>query len=313
MSTHAGPVVLGDAQVRERLDAGTAVQAVRGALLAHAAGELVAPARSRAALGPGDLVFTSGRLGDRGVFGFRAYNDFVGGEHLVAVWEERGRDGGGPRLSAIVHGNELGPRRTGAIGALAVDAAAPTEEPLRIGLVGAGAQAWAQIWALLSLRGIAEVRVASRRPERAREFAGRLAAELGVTAHPADSVEDAVRDRDVVITATSSKQPVLEADWISSGTHVSCLGLKTAERHEIPPALAERADVVLTDSAAQAASGPGEPLVPAERMLELGAVLAGEAEARTSADQLTLFYSVGLAGTEVAVAEALTRRHPAVK
>jgi ornithine cyclodeaminase len=303
MTAH-GPVVLGDAQVRERLDAGTAIEAVRGALLAHAAGRLAAPARAQAPLGPGDLVYTSGRLADRGVFGFRAYNTFVGGENLVAVWEEDG-----PRLSAIVHGHEIGPRRTGAIGALAVDAAA-RPGPVRVGLVGAGRQAWAQIWALLATRPIAEVAVASRRPERARQFAERLAAELGVTAHPADSVEDAVRDRDVVITATSSASPVLDADWIAPGTHVSSLGLKFADQQEIPAALAERADVIFTDSRAQVASGPGDPLIPADRMLELGSVLAGAADARTSPEQITLFCSVGLAGTEVAVAEALTHRHP---
>ncbi|MGV9791384.1 hypothetical protein [Streptomyces sp. NPDC003435] len=129
-------------------------------------------------------------------------------------------------------------------------------------------------------------------------------------ARAARTVEDAVRDRDVVIVATNSAVPVLDAAWIAPGTHVNTIGPKTASRHELPAALAHRASVVITDSPAQAASYP-EPLIfAADRMVDLGAVLAGAVRVRTEPDQITVFGSVGLAGTEVALAAALARRPP---
>lgn len=292
-------LLLNDDDVRGRLDAPTAVRAVRDALTAAHDGTLQAPPRVRADLGDGHLVFTAGHLRAEHLFGFRAYDTFVGAEQLVAVW---GSDDG--RLRAVVHGDELGARRTGAIGAVAVDAAA-RPGPIRLGLVGAGTHAWTQLWAVRAVRQVTEATVAARRPARAAAFARRAAEELGVRVRAVPAVEEAVRDHDVVVVATNSPVPVLDADWIAPGTHVTTLGPKTVSRHEVPASLAERADVLLTDSLAQAA-GYGEPhLFPADRMTALGAVLAGAAPGRTGPDQITVFCSVGLAGTEVAVAAAL--------
>lgn len=293
------PQLFDDDDVRDRLDARTAVLTVRSAILAGYEGTLLAPPRVRADLGDGHLVFTAGRLRAQELFGFRAYDTVAGAEQLVAVWGSR--DG---RLSALVHGSELGARRTGAIGAVAVDAAAKPGA-VRVGLVGAGPQAWAQLWAMRAVREVEEVVVASRRPERAEAFARRATDELGVTTRATRSVENAVRDRDVVIVATNSPVPVLDADWIAPGTHVTTLGPKTASRHEVPAALAHRASVVLTDSPAQAAGYPEPHVFSTDSMVDLGAVLAGAAAARTDPGQITVFCSVGLAGTEVALAAVL--------
>ncbi|MFE6684943.1 ornithine cyclodeaminase family protein [Streptomyces sp. NPDC057743] len=291
--------LLDDDDVRAHLDAPTAVRAVRGALLAAHHGTLDAPPRVRAGFGDGDLVITAGRLRSQELFGFRAYDTFAGAEQLVAVWGTT--DG---RLRAVVHGAELGRRRTGAIGAVAVDAAA-RPGPVRVALVGAGPQAWAQLWALGAVREVTDAVVVARRRERAAAFAHRAADELGVAVRPVATVEEAVTDRDVVIVATGSAVPVLDADWLAPGTHLTTLGPKSTTHHEVPAALADRAGVLLTDSPAQSASSPGTPLFPADRLIPLGAVLAGAAPARNGPDDLTVFSSVGLAGTEVAVAAAL--------
>jgi alanine dehydrogenase len=296
------PLLLNDYNVRAHLDPATAVDAVRMALLASHQGTLHAPPRVRANLGDGDLIFTAGRLDSLGVFGFRAYDTVADAEQLVAVW---GREGG--RLRALVYGNELGARRTGAIGAVAVDLAA-RPGPIRLGLAGSGTQAWTQLWAITAVREIAEVTVTARHLEHAAAFAERASAELGVAASPAATVEETVRDRDVVIVATNSPVPVFEAAWISPGTHVSTLGPKTVSRHEVPAALAERAAAILTDSSIQLAAYPEPHLFAGRPVSDLGAVLAGAATARTSPEQVTVFCSVGLAGTEVAVAAALCDR-----
>ncbi|WP_079177306.1 ornithine cyclodeaminase family protein [Streptomyces sp. MUSC 14] len=301
------PLLFNDDDVRARLDAGTAVQAVRTAILARYEGTVQAPPRVRADLGDGHLVFTAGRLREQELFGFRMYDTLVGAEQLVAVWNAR--DG---QLLTLVHGAELGARRTGAIGAVAIDAAARPGRA-RVGIVGAGTQAWTQLWAMRAVREVEEVVVAARRPERADAFARKAADELGVRTRATGMVKDAVRDRDVVIVATNSAVPVLEADWIAPGTHVNTLGPKTVSRHEVPAALAHRASVVLTDSRTQAASYPEPHIFAIDPMVDLGAVLAGAVPARTDPDQITVFCSVGLAGTEVALAAVLGRQptdHP---
>ena len=291
--------VWGDDDVRARLDAATAVEAVRAALRARYAGTVHAPPRVRVALGGGDLVLTAGRLREEGRYGFRVYDTFAGGEQLVAVWDE---DSGA--LRAVVHGDELGVRRTGAIGAVALDAAA-RPGPLRLGILGAGRQAWAQLWAAGAVREIREVLVASRRPERAEAFAGRARRQLGLRARAVPAARDAVRGRDAVIVATSSTRPVLEVHWLAPGTHLTTLGPKSVTRHEVPPALADRADVVLTDSPAQLEGYPEPHLFAGRPVVDLAAVVAGATAARSHDGQVTVFCSVGLAGTEVAVAGAL--------
>ncbi|MCM2580090.1 NAD(P)-binding domain-containing protein [Streptomyces meridianus] len=293
------PRLFDDDDVRRLLDAPTAVSAVRTALLAHDAGELAAPARVHAALGGGSLVFTAGRLRERGLFGFRSYDTFAGAQQLVALWDVRSGD-----VVALVHGHELGPRRTGATGAVAADVAA-NPGPVRLGMVGAGVQAWAQLWALAAVRPVTDVVVTARRRERAVALAERARRELGLPAVAVVPAEEAVRDRDVVVVATNSAAPVLDASWISPGTHVTTLGPKTVSRHEVPATLVDVADCVFTDSAAQSCDLGEEHLFARRRVTELGAVVAGSATARTDRRAITVFSSVGLAGTEVAVAAAL--------
>ncbi|WP_329394354.1 NAD(P)-binding domain-containing protein [Streptomyces lydicus] len=302
------PVLLGDAEVRARLTPATATAAVRHALLQHQAGRLAAPPRLHAGLGGGELVFTVGALaaegaqGVAGVHGFRAYGTADrSGEQLVAVWESTSG-----RLTAVVHGQELGPRRTGAVEALA-----RTGGPAgcRLGLIGTGPQGWAQLWALSASASHrpAEVVVFGRRRERAERFAARVREELDLAARAVDSARAAVQGREVVIVATNSPTPVLESDWVAPGTHLSTLGPKSTTHYELPPELAERAAVIATDSPAQAGSYGTDHLLGPTPLTALGAVLAGTAPGRGGHDDITLFSSVGLAGTEVAIAAALTR------
>lgn len=130
------------------------VAAAREALLQAARGELDAPPRVRTELGSLDYVFTAGALAD-GSSGFRAYRaGQPAGDQLVAVWDADGA------LTGLVVGEELGARRTGALGAVAGDALARPDAHT-VGLVGTGRQAWAQLWALAAVRDLRQVRVYS--------------------------------------------------------------------------------------------------------------------------------------------------------
>jgi alanine dehydrogenase len=176
--------------------------------------------------------------------------------------------------------------------------------------IGSGRQAWTQLWAIQAVRPLRAVRVYSPDPARREAFARRAAAELGLPAVGVEAPVAAVDGADVVVLATTSERPVIEAGWVAAGTHVTTLGSKAAATHECPPELADRADVILTDSAAQIDAFP-EPLfltgAARVRMSALGAAVAGAGPRRETNDQITLFLSVGLAGTEVAVADAVLR------
>jgi alanine dehydrogenase len=135
-------------------------------------------------------------------------------------------------------------------------------------------------------------------------FARRAEAELGLSTTVCDSAEEAVADTDLVVLATRSARPVIEADWIRPGTHVNTVGPKLASAHETPPELAESASAVVTDSPKQAA-GYGEPFFTPRALTHLGGVIAGELPGRLSDEDVTLYCSTGLAGSEVVLAETL--------
>lgn len=285
------------------------VAAVREALLRFGRGELLAPARVRAPLGELDYVFTAGAFGD-GSSGFRAYRassspDRPPGEQLVAVWDPEGQ------ISGIVVGNELGARRTGALGAVAADVLA-RPDAAALGVVGTGAQAWAQLWALTAVRRLRRVRVWSRDAVHRESFAERARAELGLDAVATSDAATAVRDADLVVLATRSTQPVIEAGDITPGAHVTTVGPKSLEAHETPLALVEAASVVACDFPAQAAAHPSAFFTGSLPLVSLADVLLGVAPGRQQPHHITLFASVGLAGSEVLVAQRLLTRAAAL-
>jgi alanine dehydrogenase len=303
-------LVLEDADVQRLLEPTAAIAAVRESLIAHHTGALTAPPRLHAPLGDGDLIFTAGRLTGTG-YGFRVYRmtssasgDRLMGDQLTVVYD----DATG-KLNGVITGAFLGAARTGAIGAVAVGVLARPEAGT-VGLIGSGRQAWTQLWAIHAVRPLRAVRVYSPNPAGRDAFASRATAELGVPAAGAETAAAAVDGADIVVLATTSRQPVIEAGWIAPGTHVTTLGPKMASAHECPPDLADRADVILTDSPAQLEASY-EPLflsgAAKERIGDLGASVAGAGPRRQASDQITLFLSVGLAGTEVGVAAGLLR------
>jgi ornithine cyclodeaminase len=155
------------------------------------------------------------------------------------------------------------------------------------------------------------VTVFSPTPARREAFAARIRAELGVPARPVPSAAAAVRDRDVVLVATTSAVPVLAAADLAPGTHVNTVGFKQQGRAEFGIDLLDVADALVTDSPAQAVDYRPPMLAAtapyADRLGDLGAILAGAAPGRTGRDEITVFCSVGLAGTEVFLLDRLVR------
>jgi ornithine cyclodeaminase/alanine dehydrogenase len=299
--------VLEDADVYGTVSMADAVETVEAAFREQAAGTLVAPPRFRVGTDAGGMVFTAGVAADRGVMGFRVYDTFpeVTADHtqLTAVFSaETGA------LRGLHAGHAVGGFRTGAIGGVAVDHLARVDADT-LGVLGSGPQARMQATAIDAVRDLSAVQVFSPTAEHRESYAADVGDRVDADVVARDDPEPVVREADVLVVATDSEAPVFEADWVAPGTHVSTLGPKTATAHEVPLDLLGAAAVVATDSLAQVEDTDGFYLqgVDREGMVELGDVVGGDLPPRDD-DAVTVFCSVGLAGTEVVLADEVLRR-----
>lgn len=216
---------------------------------------------------------------------------------------------------AVLEGSTLTRMRTGAASGAATRLLARTDATV-MAMVGAGGQAAWQVRAVLAARpSIREVRVFARTAERREAFAGEMAGELdGVRVAAVSTAEEAVRGADVVCCATTSSEPVFDAEWLAPGAHVNGVGAYRLGMVEIPPEAFARAALVAVDSreAARAEAGDlmaalGAGLMSEDAVVEIGSVDAGWAEGRDP-DAITVFKSVGLAIQDVAAAELILAR-----
>ena len=301
--------ILTDADLKRVLSVEKAIDAVERALLAHASGELMAPPRFSVSVDHGALVFTAGaETLHSQTIGFRVYDTFQdsspGHVQLVAVFDSRTG-----RFKGLVIGNMLGAIRTAAINAVALKYMARPDAKF-LGILGSGFQARFHLRAALAVRPFEQIAVYSPTPEHREAFAAEMEAEVRVPIRVEQSPEDVVRNADVLICATTSRTPVFDAKWLKPGTHINTIGPKFKDAHEISREVARKSEVIVTDSLAQV-DAYSRPFFLAdtperERMIELSDVVAGKQAGRLSDSGVTLFCSVGLAGTEVVVAnEAL--------
>ena len=204
--------------------------------------------------------------------------------------------------------------RTAAAGAVAATHLARRDATVAA-ILGAGAQARLQLEALTLVRPIREARIWARQPANAHAVAEEMAQRLGITVRAASSAEAAVRDADIVVTTTPATQPLLAADWIKAGQHVTAMGSDAEHKNELDPALIVRADPYVADSLAQTRRlgelhhAVAAGLVPADRPFpELGAIIAGHAIGRHSADAITVCDLTGTGVQDTTIALLASRR-----
>lgn len=287
------PMVLNDDSVRAHLNADVAIRWIEEALLAKAQGRLSSPSRVSADLVGGRLVFTAGAIEGQW-YGYRAYDTFAAAEDEQVVVAHDALTG---RVVAVAVGSEVGLRRTGALGAVAVKHLTRGSVGT-VGVIGAGPQAWAQVWALTGFATPGSVRVFARTPAARMTLAERFRAELGVSAEPRPDARAAVTGADLVILATSSPTPVLKTNWLERDVTVVTVGPKQVGKAEFPADLVTGADFVVTDSPAQLATYNPPALVAGRvQARDLARLVAGEVEAPIAGRRV--YCSVGLAGTEV--------------
>lgn len=203
--------------------------------------------------------------------------------------------------------------RTAAAGAVAAKHLA-RPDARTAAVLGAGEQARLQLEALLLVRRISQARIWARDPARAAEAAAGLAQRLGIPVEAAASAEAACAGADIVVTATPATVPILQADWLQPGQHVTAMGSDSEHKTEIDPALFARA-VYVADSLPQTRRlGELAHAVRAgtaradQAFAELGQVIAGRAPGRTGAAEITLCDLTGTGVQDTAIAALAHRR-----
>jgi len=178
--------------------------------------------------------------------------------------------------------------------------------------VGAGVQARAHLTAMAAARKLRRVRLVSRSLESARRLAARANATVPIEV--VQSVEEAVRGADLIVTATSAPEPVVRREWIANGAHINAVGACVPRARELDT-LTVAAGALFVDRRESAQSEAGDYLIPLREGAigpdhirgEIGEVLVGTRPGRTSPDEITIFKSLGLAIEDLAAAELCIR------
>ena len=298
--------VLTNDDVNELVSMREAVDAVEGALGRKGEGAFVTPPRHIVPNKRGALVFTIGGDAEEGVMGFRAYAVSGGAsekDQIVAVY-----DASSGVLRGMVIGSRVGEMRTGALGGVAIKYAS-REDAKILAVIGSGIQARTQLEAAAVVRDFDEVRVYSRTAANRDAFASDMSETLGLTITPVASADEAIAGADIVVVATNSSEPVFGGELIRPGMHVTTIRLG-ARSHELDATVADRAAAIFSDSMDQVRSYQGGFFLPErlDEMTDLSEHVAGGRPVRTSADDITLYCSAGMAGTEVIVADIALRK-----
>ncbi len=199
--------------------------------------------------------------------------------------------------------------RTAAAGAVAADLLAK-KRVSRVCVIGTGTQARLQAVALSKVRRFEELRVWGRDRAKADAYASEMSGVLGVEVVVSGTAEDAVRGSEVVVTATMSTEPIVRAEWVSGGTHITAMGSDEPGKHEVDTRLLARADKVVVDSLGQCAK-LGElhhaledgSLEEKDVHAELGEILLGTKSGRESDKEVTVCDLTGIAVQDVAISQ----------
>jgi len=227
--------------------------------------------------------------------------------HLGAVLLHDGTTG---ELLVIANASAITAIRTAAVSAVATRALARPGSTVLL-IVGTGVQARSHLESLSHVMNLEEVRVVGRNLERAEKFASELA-DSRFPCHPMASVEDALKGSDVIVTATSSREPVLRGAWLEPGMHLNLVGSSVKGSREVDgPAIAAGRLFVDRRESTENESGDflsavAEGAIGLDHIVaELGDVLAGGECGRESEEEITIFKSLGLAIEDLASAEHL--------
>ena len=274
---------------------------------------IVRPPNARGLLG----LMPAYRSGERGAFGLKAIcvfpeNPAQGKDAHQGAVTLFSRDTG--ELLALMNASEITAIRTAAVSAVATRLLA-RENAQQLGIIGAGVQARTHLSALACVRSIKHARVAARRVEHADRLVQEMQPHVPFPIEAVQENEDAVRNADLIVTATSSLEPVIDRNWISAGAHVNAIGTHSPSSREIDGAtmavariFVDRRESALNESGDYLLAAKEGFIGPESILGEIGELLTGAKSGRTSDDEITLFKSLGLAIEDVVCADYLYRK-----
>ncbi len=314
--------ILTETDLRAALDMPAAIRAVRAAFEALSGGRAHVPVR-QAVEGPGITLLSmpafleGGEEGGGAALGAKLVTVAAGNRargipaiHALVVLLDP--ETGAPR--AALDGEWLTALRTGAGSGVATDLLARPDAEI-LGVIGAGPQARTQVEAVRAVRSIREVRICSRSGDSAERLAAALAAAGIPGVRAVATSADATRDADVVVTATDSRVPVVQASALRPGVHVNAVGGYRRDMQELPTEVVAAAEVVAVDQVEAALREAGDVWIPLEAdrigredLVEVGALAAAArvhgfppGGSRPPGAGVTIFKSVGNAVQDLAV------------
>ncbi|HVS73989.1 MAG TPA: ornithine cyclodeaminase family protein [Candidatus Acidoferrales bacterium] len=301
---------ISESEVRALLTMPMAIEAVEEISRRQATGEAVVHARRRIELpGGGYFHYMAGADFTAGFLGAKLYT-FVRGNlgFLVSLYRiETGE------LAALIEADAMGRLRTGAASGVATKYLARRNARIAA-VIGTGGQARTQLEAVAAVRKLESARAFGRDPQRRERFCREMSERLGIPVLAAASAAEAVRDADIVCTATTASRAVLSGADLAPGAHVNAIGANHAHKRELDEEAVKRAGVVVADSIEQSRQEAGDLILAFAgdesrwaAVQELQQVVSGKARGRSNDTEITLFKSNGIAVWDIAVAVRVFR------
>jgi len=254
--------------------------------------------------------------GDRPAFGLKAICVFPGNpakgldSHQGGVLLFSAETG---ELQAMMNASAITAIRTAAVSGVATDLLARADAG-NLAIIGSGVQARTHLRAMAEVRAIKSCRIASRRFEHAQEFVEEMSQDFLFPLEPVETVAEALQGADLIVTATTSTEPIISREWITAGAHMNLVGSSIPKAREVDSQTMAAASLFV-DRRESTINEAGDYLVPAREGLigpdhiraELGELLTGTKPGRTSPDEITCFKSLGIAIEDLFAAEYLYR------
>lgn len=313
-------LILNHAEIEDLLPMAECIPLMADALRALTRGEMaqplrmvISPAGAKGLLG----LMPAHRSGEPAAYGVKVIGIFPGNpakgldSHQGSVMLLSGETG---EVLALMNASAITAIRTAAVSGVATGVLA-REDAGDLAIIGAGVQARTHLEAMACVRPIQRARVVSRSVESAKQFAEAMRPHYGFPIEPVETVEAAVRGADLIVTATSSRDPLVKRDWIAPGAHLNVVGASQPASREVDSATVaaaslyvDRRESTLNESGDYLFALRDGAIKPDHIRAEIGELLTGDKPGRTAADEITLFKSLGLAIEDLASAEYLYRK-----
>lgn len=302
-------LLLSENDVRELFPMDRALECVTTSFIAQHNGSGINRSRQRIFLPDVSLHYMAAGYADETLLGLKIYTIASGAwRFLVLLY-----DGESGELLAMIEADHLGRIRTGAASGVATRHLARADAA-RVGVIGTGRQARTQLQAVSKVRKLEAARAYGRDALRRETFAREMTEALAIPVEAAESAEAAVRFGEIIVTATTSRVPILKGAWLGHGAHVNAIGANMPDRRELDDEALARAATIAVDTIEQAREEAGD-LVQGlsairggwDSVMELREIVAGARVGRKSEDDITIFKSSGIALWDVMAAGLIYR------